>query len=234
METIMNTDDFIEKLAKESTNDSRHNVLLKILATVVALFGISFLTLWFFVGIHPDFLAFIYSPVFWLRLGLLIIICISAMMMTWNLSQPSTQPRDLRYQATLSALGLIGVVSLSFIPGLPSEAQVIAQAHGWALAGVELGEDISIWQILLKTSATISLLAIPVFAALIWLMKRMAPTHPSLAGASAGFAASALAALEYSFNSPYDINAYSNLGYFICMALLPLLGAYIGKRWLHW
>jgi hypothetical protein len=230
----MKTDELIQQLVGDAKQKARFSVFQKLLIGITSVIAITLLQLWIFLGIHPEFQIFLHTPVFWFRFILLALICVLAMHMMWKLSQPFTQPKTLRVEAGVSFAALFAILTTPFIPNLPSESMVIAQAHGWALASVELGEDVSIWKILLHTSGTITLLALPVFAALIWLMKRMAPSHPSLAGASAGFAASAMAALEYSFNSPYDLSAYSNLGYFICMASLPAIGALIGKRWLRW
>jgi hypothetical protein len=195
---------------------------------------LSLASLWWFVGIHPEFNVLAQTPVYVWRVSLLAFVCISALNILVKLSQPFSNLGQLRVQAGASLAAIGGIVATTQMPGLPSQAAVIAQAHGWALAGVELGEDTSVWRILWQTSGTITLLSLPVFAALIWVMKKMAPSHPALAGASAGFAASALGALEYSFNSPYDLNEYSNFGYLICMAVLPLLGAIVGRRWLRW
>jgi hypothetical protein len=231
----MNTDEFIQQLVNDAQHTPLKNFVMKKIALLLAcVIALSFASLWLLVGIHPEFSVFIQTPIYWVRFALLVGVCVSALHMMWKLSQPFTHPQELRWQAGGSMAAICAIVGTTQIPGLPSESMVIAQAHGWALAGIELGEDTSIWKILLQTSGTITLLALPVFAALIWIIKKMAPRHPALAGASAGFSASALAALEYSFNSPYDLNAYSNLGYFICMATLPLLGAWIGKRWLRW
>ena len=231
----MNTEEFIQQLVNDAyTKPKRISWIYKMVFIVLGVLGLSFTLLWEAWGIHPEFMAFVHTPVFWLRLTLLTTVCTLSLRMMWKLSQPFTRLKALQFEAVGSLAALTAVIGTPLLPNMPSEAVVIAQAHGWALASVELGEDISFWHIFLHTSAVISLLALPVFLALIWIMKRMAPSYPTLAGASAGFAASALAALEFSFNSPYDLNIYSNLGYFVVMAVLPLVGALIGRFWLKW
>lgn len=231
----MNTDELIQRLAHDAQLQPLKDLVMKKIALILSIvLALSLATLWWIVGIHPEFRVLVQTPIYWLRMGLMVFVCVSALHMMLQLSQPFSNLQRLRLQAGSSAAAIVAIVGTSQLPGLPSEAMVIAQAHGWALAGVELGEDTSVWHILWQTSGTITLLSLPVFVALIWVMKKMAPSHPALAGASAGFAASALGALEYSFNSPYDLNEYSNFGYLICMAILPLLGAIVGRRWLKW
>jgi hypothetical protein len=80
----------------------------------------------------------------------------------------------------------------------------------------------------------IPLFAIVPFAALIWALRRGAPTNLRRTGAVAGLVAGALGAVAYAFHCPDDSIPFIALWYGGMVALCALLGAIIGPRLLRW
>jgi hypothetical protein len=75
---------------------------------------------------------------------------------------------------------------------------------------------------------------VPLLAALLWMLRGMAPTRPAMAGASAGLMAGAIAGLVYSLHCPETAYAFLAVWYVAGMALMTGVGALLGSRLLRW
>ena len=83
------------------------------------------------------------------------------------------------------------------------------------------------------------LLCIPLFAvipfvALIWSLRKGAPTDLRLTGAIAGLVAGALGATAYAFHCPDDSIPFIAVWYGAMVALCSLIGALLAPRFLRW
>jgi hypothetical protein len=80
----------------------------------------------------------------------------------------------------------------------------------------------------------IALLAAPLFVALVWVLKDLAPTRLRWAGATAGFAAGSLGALIYSLHCPELAPPFIGTWYLLGMLIPTGIGALLGPRLLRW
>ena len=80
----------------------------------------------------------------------------------------------------------------------------------------------------------IALLSLPAFGAMLWAMKGLAPTRLRLAGAAAGLASGALAAIVYTLHCPEEAAPFVGTWYVIGMLIPAAAGALIGPRVLRW
>jgi hypothetical protein len=80
----------------------------------------------------------------------------------------------------------------------------------------------------------ISACAAPVFVALVWALRGLAPTRPRLAGAAAGLAASALGAAVYAVHCAEPGGAFVLIWYSLGILLPTAVGALLGPRLLRW
>jgi hypothetical protein len=80
----------------------------------------------------------------------------------------------------------------------------------------------------------IALVSIPVFAALVWTIKGLAPTRLALAGAACGFAAGAIGALAYTLHCPELAAPFLGIWYVLGMLIPTAIGAWLGPRLLRW
>jgi hypothetical protein len=74
----------------------------------------------------------------------------------------------------------------------------------------------------------------PIYLGLVFGMRRLAPTRPSLAGASAGFLAGALGATAYQVFCPETGAMFVTTWYTLGIAACTVVGAVIGSRALRW
>lgn len=80
----------------------------------------------------------------------------------------------------------------------------------------------------------IPLFAVVPFAALIWALRKGAPTNLRRAGAIAGLVAGALGATAYAFHCPDDSVPFIAIWYGTLVALCGGIGAILGPRLLRW
>ena len=80
----------------------------------------------------------------------------------------------------------------------------------------------------------IPLFAVVPFAALIWALRKGAPTNLRRAGAIAGLVAGALGATAYAFHCPDDSVPFIAIWYGTLVALCGAIGASVGPRLLRW
>ena len=80
----------------------------------------------------------------------------------------------------------------------------------------------------------IPLFAVVPFAALVWALRRGAPTNLTQSGAIAGLVAGGLGAMAYAFHCPDDSVPYIAIWYGTLVAFCGLIGGILGPRLLRW
>ena len=150
------------------------------------------------------------------------------------------------------ALGVIGtgvpLLVRSARPGLENAtnwAQVLSPffaAIAAALAMLFIGSP-QAWRGMLFGASTISstrcllctlfFAAIPL-AALIWALRKGAPTRLRLCGAIAGIVAGGIGAAAYAFSCTSDTIPFIAIWYGLAIALCAVIGAQLGPRFLRW
>lgn len=80
----------------------------------------------------------------------------------------------------------------------------------------------------------ITLLSAPLFVAVLWAMKGLAPTRLALAGAAAGLVSGTLGALVYALHCPEVAAPFIGTWYVVGMMIPTGVGALIGPRILRW
>jgi hypothetical protein len=80
----------------------------------------------------------------------------------------------------------------------------------------------------------IPLLSLPPLACLLATLRRGAPLHPMLTGATAGLVSGGVGALLYGLTCPDDSTLFVATWYSIAIAVVTTGSAYVGKRLLRW
>lgn len=213
----MKTDDLITLLSTNVEAVDRRQVVREIGAAIavgaVAAVGVMLLAL----GVRTDLTKA--APLIFLvaKLVFAIAIAVVASIYLMRMARPGGEGRIAITWAALpfAATMLLAVVSLAFAPG----------SH-WSM--MIMGDQ---W---LECLLSIPVIAIVPFAAVIWVMRRMAPTDLTRAGAVAGLVAGALSAAGYALHCTDDFLPFVALWYGGTIVLCTLAGAMLGPRLLRW
>jgi hypothetical protein len=156
-------------------------------------------------------------PMFWVKLGLPLVIVIAATLLVARLARPGAR---LAAAPVLVALPFAAVWGLAIVvwlrtPAVLRPALVFGDTWRWCpwlIAG----------------------LALPSFIAVLWALKGLAPTRLRLAGAAAGLLAGAVGAMVYAFHCPELAAPFIGLWYVLGMSLPAAAGALLGPWLLRW
>jgi hypothetical protein len=158
-------------------------------------------------------------------------------------SQPMFWVRE-SYCMVLGVLGFIAVVRLArpgLRLGLAPVGIAVAVIAMWVLALMTLAAASPQDRAALILGHTagacpflIALLAAPLLAALLAVMRSLAPTRLRWAGAASGFAAGSVGALVYTLHCPELAPAFIGTWYLFGMLIPTAIGAWLGPRLLRW
>lgn len=215
----MKTDDLITMLARGAADEAPAPMGDARRFAPALAWGLSGATLLMALclGVRADLAEALLMPMFWAKAGVAALAALAALQLTRRLARPG-MPAG-RSPLLLAALLLLiwtgaGAALLAAPP--PARAALI------------LGDS---WR---SCPFNITLLSIPLLVALLRAMRAMAPTRPSLAGASAGLAAGAAAAAVYALHCPEMATPFLAVWYVLGVAIPALLGALLGALLLRW
>jgi len=212
----MKTDDLIGALAADAGTVSEPIDRTMWFATAG---GTILAAIFFFVaiGLRPDFATAIETPRFLFKYVFTLTLLVSAMGLVLHLARPEAVP-GAWVKALVAAPVLLALAATAELFALPSSEWL---PH------------------LVGTNALVCLVLIPTLSvapliALILALRQGAPTHPVLAGATAGLVAAAIGATLYASHCQDDSPLFVATWYVIAVAIMALLGAVLGSRFLRW
>jgi hypothetical protein len=213
----MNTNDFIATLAAEASTTQPATGMRRYTQALVTGLVVSLalvLVLW---GINPSLNTLAHTQAFWVKLLWLVLTCTFAAPVVLHLSRP-------------------GVAAGRGVWGIAASLAGMAVLATWQVSQVDAATGVQLmlgesWQV---CSASIAALSLPLLAALLWMLRGMAPTRPALAGASAGLMAGGLAGLVYSLHCTETAYAFVAVWYVAGIAVMAGIGALLGSRLLRW
>jgi len=175
------------------------------------------LLLWATLGVNPALDRMMQEPMFWAKLVYAVALASVAAAVAARLARPGA--RVARAAGTLAVpLLAMWLLAAAALDGATA-AEKTALLFG------------STWR---SCPLNIALLSIPLFAALLWAMKDLAPTRPALAGGAAGLLAGATAAAVYCLHCPELGAPFLGLWYPLGMLIPAAVGALAGPRLLRW
>jgi len=213
----MNSEDLIAALSRDVRPVRRHALgqRLGLGLAVGALMTLIVLGAW--LGFRPDLMLAMHRATFWIKWTYSISLAICATVATLRLARPDGRVGGWLRLMIVPVLGLaaIAVVELATTPR--GDWLAMWLGHSWTVC-----------------SRNVFLLAVPIFAGLLWSFRRMAPTRLALAGMTAGMAAGAWGATLYCLHCPETSSLFVLTWYTLGMAAAAVLGAIAGPRLLRW
>ena len=212
------TDDLIARLAadtpKVSANAAGRRFGLGLMIGGVATFAV--VLVW--LGLRPDMDQAMHGMRFWMKAAYTMWVTLAALPLAIALSRPGGKVGKWPWLVLAAAPALMALMSLGELIRTPDT--------GWL--ALVVGDSISV------CSKRILLLSLPIFAALVWVFRRLAPTRLTLAGFAAGLIAGGLSATLYGLHCQETSATFVTLWYTLGMVASGLLGAATSRWLLRW
>lgn len=213
----MKTDDFVTMLATDGAAVEPNAATRRYLTGLGwGMLG-SAILMAVLLGVRPDLEIAVRLPMFWVKLAFALILALTSSVVALRLARPGSR--------------------LAWLPGMLA-APVVAI---WVLAAfVLMTADSSQRHELLYGDTWVScpllitMLSAPVFVAVIWAMRGLAPTRLRLAGAAGGLVSGSLGALVYALHCPELAAPFIGLWYLFGVLIPAGIGALLGPRLLRW
>jgi hypothetical protein len=213
----MKTDDLIALLATDVAPVNSRAIPWRFMCRLFAGVWASAVLLWLVLGLNPALKDLPDHSMFWVKFAFPALMAAAAWPLVQRLARPGMK---LRRAGAAWVLPLVAMLVLAI----------------WVWHGAAVPERSALlfgqtWQV---CSISIASLAMPVFVAVFWALRQLAPTQLRLAGASAGLLAGALGALVYAFHCPELAAPFLLVWNGLGMLLPTALGAALGPWLLRW
>jgi hypothetical protein len=213
----LKTDDFVTMLATDGAAVERNAAARRYLTGLGWGTLGSAILMAVLLGVRPDLEIAVRLPMFWVKLAFAALLALTSGVVALRLAQPGSR--------------------LSWLPGMVA-APVVAM---WVLAAFVLmtanssqRHDLLYGDTWASCPLLITMLSAPVFVAVIWAMRGLAPTRLRLAGAAAGLVSGSLGALVYALHCPELAAPFVGLWYLLGVLIPAGIGALLGPRFLRW
>lgn len=211
------TDDMLDRLAADLAPVRRDAVERRLAVALfvgglIALAGVAI-----GLGLRRDMVQASVTPMFWLKLGYTLTLAMVGAWATDRLSRPVGDARK-RIAWGLLPIALIGAVAVWQLMAAPS-----AMRHGLMMG---TSARFCPWLILLT--------AAPLFLALVWALRGLAPVRLRAAGAVAGLTAGATGASLYALHCPEAAAPFIAIWYTLGIAAAAIVGGVTGPQLLRW
>lgn len=213
----MKTDDLITLLARQpdalpKTQPLRDTALAGVAGLVAALLLMALV-----LGPRTDLAEAVASPLFWQKIGALALLAVVAGVAAYRSGLPgrSLQSAERLRWATPVWLAVATVVTVVSAPA---------------------GERLALFHspTILVCLTMVPLLSVLPAAAMLWALRRAAPTEPDRAARAVGWTAGAIGAFAYAFHCQADQPGYVLIWYGLALVATVTLTRATATRWLRW
>jgi hypothetical protein len=213
----MKTDELIARLAADAAPVPRGalRARLALASLIAAAAAIALVLAW--LGMRPDFHIAMRKAAFWIKAGYTVCLAACGFALTLRMGRPGARPG----MALAIAPALFAVLAALAVFEL-----LRAPMPMWKAA--LMGDS---WRV---CPLFIVALSAPVWLAVVWALRGMAPTRLRAAGASAGLLAGGIGATVYGLHCQEMSAAFVVVWYSLGVAVCVGLGALLGPRILRW
>jgi len=213
----MKTDDLISALSTDLEPAPKHAVGLRLLLALTIGIAVSFVAMWQWLGPRPDMVPAMATTMFWMKLAYALSIAAFGFGLIDRLARPGGQGGVWRTLLFLPLLFMIAMALYRYVQAPPERHVAMLLGNSWTVC-----------------ARNIVLLSLPVFAALFWSLRDLAPTRLTAAGATAGVLAGAVGTFIYAFHCTESAAPFVAIWYTLGMAAMGVLGAVLGRFLLRW
>lgn len=213
----MKTDELISMLAQDAQVVEPH-ALRRRYATALGWGGFgAVLLMALMLGVRPDLAEAARLPMFWVKLVFPLALLAAALLAVARLSRPGARLGRVAAALAAPVLAIWLLAAVALLGAVPGTRSQLIFGETWA-----------------SCPFSVALLSMPVFVALLWAMRGLAPTRLALAGAAAGLLSGAAGAAVYALHCPEMDAPFLGVWYLLGMLIPTTLGALLGPRLLRW
>jgi hypothetical protein len=211
------TDDLIDRLAADAKPVPRRRLPLLLAAAGIVGIVIAAMIMIPWLRLRPDLASATGTMIFWWKFAYTGLLGLAAFLAVINLSRPGGSFRRpaMLIVGLVAFAGLLGIVQLLIMPPEMSRRLVMGSTY-------------------LVCPVYISVLSIPIYAATVLVMRRLAPTNLALAGFAAGLLSGAAAAWVYAFHCTESGMPFLAIWYTTGILVAAAGGALLGRWVLRW
>jgi len=169
------------------------------------------------LGVRPDLAEAARLPMFWMKLAFPGALLAGALLATVRLSCPGVRLGRVPAAIAAPVLAMWLLAAMVLLSATPAEQHKLVFGDTWATCPL-----------------IVAALSVPLFGALLWAMKGLAPTQLALAGAAAGLLAGAGGALIYALHCTEMAAPFLGTWYVLGISIPAAVGAAIGPSVLRW
>jgi hypothetical protein len=211
------TDDLIDMLARQDAPLDRRWMMLRWLGALAIGFVLSIAIFVYMFRINPDLRMLMENVWFWTRFAFIASVMILGAWVFARLGKPGVAYRVPVWLAA-TPFALFGALGLALLlSAAPEDRRAMLMGISWNVC-----------------SRNITLLAIPIFFASVWVARQFAPVRLRVTGAMLGLFSGGVAALMYSMYCPEIDPAFVAIWYGVGMLIPAAVGATLGRRLLAW
>lgn len=213
----MRTDDLVAMLAT-GVGAVEPNAAARRYATGIGwgALGAALLMGWL-LGVRGDLAAALLLPMFWVKLVFVVCLAVASLLAVLRLSRPGMRLAWVAGALTAPVLAMWGLAASVLMRADPAQRGQLFFGETWT-----------------SCPFLVAMLSAPVFAAVLWAMRGLAPTRLRLAGAGSGLLSGAIGALVYSLHCPELEAPFLGFWYLLGMLIPTAVGALLGPRLLRW
>ncbi|TAK87687.1 MAG: DUF1109 domain-containing protein [Betaproteobacteria bacterium] len=213
----MRTDDLVTMLATGAPA-VEPNVAARRYASAIGWGALgAVLLLGILLGVRRDLAVAVLLPMFWVKIAFVIGLAMASLFAVLRLSRPGQR-----------IAGVPGALAAPVLGMWTLGAFVLLRADQAQRVSLFFGET---WE---SCPYLVAMLSAPVFVAVVWAMRGLAPTRLRLAGTAAGFLSGAIGALVYCLHCPELEAPFLGFWYLLGMLIPSAFGALLGPRLLRW
>jgi hypothetical protein len=211
------SDAFLDGLSRDLRPTPKGFVIRRLAVSLVVGGVAAFVGVAGILGLRADMARAVLSSMFWIKLAYTGGMAAAAVWCVERLSRPAGDAgRRLPWLlAPLAAMG--AMAAWRFGSAAPSLREALVMGSSAAVC-----------------PGLILITAIPVFVALVWALRGLAPTRLRVAGALAGLTAGGAGAAIYALHCPESGAPFVAIWYTLGMVLAGALGGLLGPRLLRW
>ncbi|MCL2160785.1 MAG: DUF1109 domain-containing protein [Betaproteobacteria bacterium] len=211
----MKTDDLIIMLAAGITPIAPQSARRRFMSAMGLGVFFALLLMLATLGMNPGPSASL--PMFWVKLAFTVAIAATSLIAAFRLARPGVRLGMVLVAMAMPVVAMWGFAVVEVIRAPATGRLTLLLGQTWVLCPF-----------------LIAMLSVPVFIAVFWAMKGLAPTQPTLAGAMSGLLAGAVGAAVYCLHCHEMAAPFLAVWYSLGMLIPAVIGAIAGRRLLRW